>query len=98
MSSKTYYKNLDKRFIKYWEHKSKSRIKYSFLQSLYFGVPFSIFMMVMDKGFQNLFTLNFLLRLSLICFFYYFITYFITFSINEKRYQKIKKAQQNFDN
>ena len=76
--------------IKYWETKRENRVKYAILQSLYFAIPFSLVFQAIES-LQGFLTLNFAFKFLTIFSVYFLLTYYVSYTIYEKKYQKIKK-------
>ncbi|KGL63117.1 hypothetical protein PHEL85_0149 [Polaribacter sp. Hel1_85] len=77
-------------FINHWETKRGNRVKYAILQSLYFAIPFSIVFQAIES-IQGFLTLNFGFKFLTIFSVYFLLTYYVSFTIYEKKYQKFKK-------
>ena len=97
MKSKEYYKNLDKKFIKHWSKKRDSRVKYTLLYTSFFALPLSIILGISNFGFKGLISLKFLLLSFLTFIIYGVFVYFIEYQVQEKRFQKKIKENQNID-
>ncbi|OAD45957.1 hypothetical protein [Polaribacter atrinae] len=90
MSSKESAKSKKDNFIKYWEPKRTQRVKYALLQSLYFAIPFGIVFQFIESV-QGFLTLQFVTKvLTLFCV-YFLLSYYVSFTIYEKKYQRLKK-------
>ncbi|WP_282073888.1 hypothetical protein [Polaribacter atrinae] len=90
MSSKESAKSKKVNFIKYWESKRTQRVKYALLQSLYFAIPFGIVFQFIESV-QGFLTLQFVTKvLTLFCV-YFLLSYYVSFTIYEKKYQRLKK-------
>ena len=75
--------------INYWEPKRDNRLKYALQQSLYFAIPFSAIFQFLESV-EGFLTLNFAFKfLSIFCI-YFLLTYYVTYTIYEKKYQKFK--------
>ena len=98
MNSKSYYKNLDTKFIKYWEKKRENKYFYTFFHTTYFALPISVILGITNFGISGLLTFNNIILTFLTFFFYSLYVYFFEFNINERRYQKIIKESKKIDN
>jgi hypothetical protein len=96
MSSKDYYKKKNDGLLKYWEPKRGNRLKYALLQSLYFAIPFSFVFQALESM-QGFLSLQFGFKFISIFSIYFLLTFYITYTIYEKKYQKLIKDSQNFD-
>lgn len=97
MNPKEYYQKKTQGFLNYWVKKRKNRLKYAVFESLYFSIPFSLFLSILNDGFSEIVSLHFVFKLSSIFLIYFLYSYGLVFKLHEKRYQKLKKEQQNFD-
>ena len=92
MTPEEYKKKKKDGFLNYWEPKRANRVKYAILQSLYFAVPFSIVFQAIESV-HGFLTLNFAFKLVTIFSVYFLLSYYVSYKLNEKKYQKLKKSE-----
>ena len=90
MSSKESGSKKKDNFIEYWEAKRNNRVKYALLQSLYFAIPFGIVFQLLESV-QGFLTLQFVSKVLTIFCVYFLLSYYVSYTIYEKKYQRLKK-------
>ncbi|PQJ78895.1 hypothetical protein [Polaribacter porphyrae] len=97
MKSKEYYQKLNIKFMSYWKIKRENKLKYVIKSTCFFAIPLSLVLGVSIFGTKELLsTKNQILTLTTFIVYGLYV-FFIEYRINEKRYQKLLKEQQNFD-
>lgn len=98
MDSKDLKNNKNEKFLKYWEHKRKDKKNYAIKNAVIFSFVFSCIISIINSGFSNIFFKTFPIYFFICSILFGLYVYFIEFNVQEKRYQKILKENNNLDN